>query len=151
MLADFSATLAAFKTALQALKSIQEAKTGEQVRIRTAELNLIVLDLQEKLSTLYAQNLTLQSRNAELERKIRDIEQQRAHLSRYELHRHEAGGLVYRHEQGIGDPTPAHNICTHCYHQGIQSVLQFRPGEADRQFCPQCGNEFAVTTKDAYY
>jgi len=151
MLADFSATLAAFKTALQSLKAIQEAKTGEQVRIRTAELNLIVLDLQEKLSTLYAQNLTLQSRNAELERKIRDIEQQRAHLSRYELHRHEAGGLVYRHEQDIGDPTPAHNICTHCYHQGIQSVLQFRPGEADRQFCPQCGNEFAVTTKDAYY
>ena len=101
MLADFSATLAAFKTALQSLKAIQEAKTGEQVRIRTAELNLIVLDLQEKLSTLYAQNLTLQSRNAELERKIRDIEQQRAHLSRYELHRHEAGGLVYRHEQDI--------------------------------------------------
>lgn len=108
-------------------KSLIDAKVEGEIKEKVIAINDALLETQqrmfdvqashaemvEKLRTLQAQLLTLQSWSQEKER--------------YQLHRTDAGGFLYRLKPTETGTEPEHDICAQCYENNIKSILQSAP------------------------
>lgn len=102
------------------------AKTMDEVRTRTGELQGQLLEVQSSLLTMQQSMAAMQDENIRLRRKHEDANYREGDLHRYEMTQFfETQGIVYRlkeSEKRLGEPE--HYACSTCYKKGEVSILQ---------------------------
>ena len=141
---EIATALTSISTALEIAKSIHALTVDTAVSAK-------VFELQRVMSEIVQQLLASQSEQAALSRRIHDLEAQVARFEnwdgekqRYELKELAPGTLVYRTKPGMENGEPVHDLCPHCYQQGVKSILQ-RSGFAQgcvTHTCPHCQTSF---------
>ena len=149
MIAELSTAMAAIKETAGLIKVINDAKTDAEVKAATIEL-------QNKLITLQAECFSLgdvirlrDEETAHLKAKIAKYEDFKTESAGFELHKTEAGSLVYSKQYDVNQTQMTVNACPSCYQQQKISMLQ--PG-VDKvvkgnywiHFCPSCKAEYKM-------
>lgn len=111
------------KAALGLVKGATAAAVDHGVKDKLIEIQSAILDIQEKLGDAQAERLDLLHQLDELKRKVRDFEDAKAALDKYELFEIKPGKFVYRSKAHEGTE-PAHYICPKCYSEGRATLLQ---------------------------
>jgi Zn finger protein HypA/HybF involved in hydrogenase expression len=144
MIETITGALTGVGAALEITKSMLAIKVDSAVSAKVAELDRIMLDIMQKLLTSQTEQSTLLSRVRELEAEIAHFEDWESETQRYELKELVPGTLVYRLKPGMENKEPVHDLCPHCYQQGIKSILQDNGfDKAWHVFiCPHCKTIF---------
>jgi hypothetical protein len=115
--------------ALSGLFGRSEASGDVELKAAIAELTLQAAD------TALA-NAKLKAELAEIHNAAEKAQKFEGQLARYELHRTEGGGLLYRLKATDKSGEPPHSICPNCVEAGHKSILQ---GDGYFLGCPKCG------------
>jgi Zn finger protein HypA/HybF involved in hydrogenase expression len=141
---DLPATI---KSAGDLLGRAKEAVVGHEVSTQIAEFLPIVYEAQRAAIDAQQREATLVKQVATLEAKIAELEKWAARAEQYELKTVGTGTTAYVPKESVGAETPPHMLCTNCFHNGKQSILQatgkvINGGYAHR--CPSCQTEIGV-------
>jgi hypothetical protein len=136
--AELIAGLGVFKTMLDMAKGLKDINDAT---IR----NGAVIELQEKILTARAEQMTLLERVSDLEKEVAKFKTWDADKKNYELKDVGMGSLAYVLKESMrGSETP-HKICAACYDHGKRSILQpWNKGMDLNLKCPECKTEIRI-------
>lgn len=144
--------------ALNSLKSVAEiAKTligihdTKAIDGKVRELNQKLIDAQFNIFAVNEERTTLIERIGTLEKELLDLETWDARKQCYELKRLAGGSFAYAIKQSMSGAEPAHCLCTNCYQDRVESILQpeVNPASAlllsatNELICPRCRTRFS--------
>ncbi|CDM42398.1 hypothetical protein [Ectopseudomonas oleovorans] len=127
MMDAISGALTAVSSLMTLSKDISNAKTDHEIAVKTGELNERLGGALQQLITAQTGYLALLNEKGELEAELLKIKDWAHEKQRYQLHKTEAGGLLYRIKPEMQGAEPEHEICANCYENGIKSLLQSAP------------------------
>lgn len=126
MLDQIAAALGSLKTMSEIGSGLLAAKTLDEVRERTMDLQTRFLDIQQSLIATQLQMAAMQDENIKLRRELASAQGRATILDRYELMKFpETGAIAYQlkaQERQAGEPP--HYICPNCYEKGTRVILQ---------------------------
>lgn len=138
MVSEILTGLGAFKAMLDLAKGLKDVSDA------TAR-NAVAIELQEKILSAHAQQMTLVERVSELEEEVAHLKAWDAEKERYELTKvGDSSALVYTLKEGVESPEHPHQLCTNCFTDGKKSILQeeiHAVGRAHVLVCHRCGSE----------
>lgn len=111
------------KAALGLVRGATAAAVDHGVKDKLIEIQSAILDIQEKLGDAQAERLDLLHQLDELKRKVRDFEEAKAALDKYELFEVRKGNFIYQLKVPDG-AEPTHYVCPKCYSEGKIGLLQ---------------------------
>ncbi|POO56165.1 hypothetical protein [Agrobacterium rosae] len=139
------------KTAVDIAKTVKEVNDMSTVKGKVIEMQDLILAAQSSAMTAQTQLFELLQENAELKRKVSDIEGWKNTAARYTLK--DFGGKTFAYElkaeAAVGEPP--HRVCPACFEMGKRSVLQFQNVTASRQDfykCMPCGQDYFFGVSD---
>lgn len=136
MITEISAALSALKTVNDLGKGLLAAKTLDEVRARTIDLQNTVLDVQSALLETQAKMAALQEENTTLRRNVALREAKDAERSHYVLHQFPTGHYAYRYNgKGAAAAMIDHFVCAKCFREESIHILQ---GTSRYLKCPNC-------------
>tara|TARA_R110002124_G_scaffold252528_1_gene417913 strand:- start:458 stop:955 length:498 start_codon:yes stop_codon:yes gene_type:complete len=141
---DLPATI---KSAGDLLGKAKDAVVGHEVSTQIAEFLPIVYEAQRAAIDAQQREATLVKQVATFEAKIAELEQWAARAEQYELKSVGTGTTAYVPKETISPETPPHMLCTNCFHDGKQAILQATGRVANGAYvhrCPSCSSEIGV-------
>ena len=139
-IASVSSALGALKDIYNGIKTLQSV----QEDLRLAEQKAVLLDMvnnaQLLLYEVQEKNAAASGRINELEAALQKAKSWEQQKQRYQLHRLATGTFVYRLKPDDESLEPEHDLCAHCYQQGIPAILQaagYASGHKASS-CPHC-------------
>lgn len=146
MLDQIAAAFGSLKTAGDIIGSMVKLKNQSDVQAKAIELQAVIIGLQDHLRSLQTAQAAQASERAELESRLRRLEDWQAEKVHYRLHRFATGGIVYRFHPPEGDDRPAHDLCARCYDDGVKSILQATPAVNWYKAlkCQRCGADVLI-------
>ena len=142
MMDAISGALTAVSSLMTLSKDISNAKTDHEIAVKTGELNERLGGALQQLIAAQTGYLALLSEKSELEAELLKIKDWAHEKQRYQLHKTESGGLLYRIKPEMQGAEPAHDICANCYENGIKSLLQAAPHVSGHKMlsCHRCNS-----------
>lgn len=146
MLADIATAFTAIKTLTEFAALVAKSKTDAALTQKAIELNMVIIDLQNSILSIQAQDQDLLRRNNELKQKIVDIENWTATAEKYDLKEIALGVFVYVNKKNDDMAEPTHWLCAHCYEDKKKSILQREGKKSPNGYvfsCGRCKNQIA--------
>ncbi len=140
MTSELIAGLGAFKIMFDLAKGLKDASDA-------TTRNTVAIELQEKILTAQAAQMTLVGRVSELEEEVARLETWETEKQGYELHEFETGALAYVMKDEARGATTAHYVCTNCFNNGHASILQKetrQPYHTKFLICNRCSSEIII-------
>jgi len=137
MVGEILSGLGAFKSMLDAAKSLKDMND-------TAIRNAAVIDLSQKIIDAQQEQMALMEQMRTLEGEMARLRTWDTEKQRYELKSLGEGVFGYGVKADAQGNDPPHSICPDCYHGGAKSILQQvtrHPGICYVLLCQKCGWE----------
>lgn len=146
MYAEIATALASIKSLAEIAKITSDVKASAQVIQKTAELNITILALQEKMSTVLTEKDALLQEKKDLEQKITQFDHWETEAARYELKEIALDVFMYTVKPSAAIGEPSHWLCPNCYEDKRKSIIQ-RDSTISKAFyaCPNCKHQFHFT------
>lgn len=141
----FAGVLTSTKTVTEITKVLVDMKTDAAVQAKAAELNAVMLQLQQQMFIAQAEQMTLLEKVRELESRL----EKSAFKNRYELKSFGNGHVWSLKHEFHGEETP-HDCCPTCFEQGVRSILQWQKplgGTWTKWLCPVCRYSIGVPSR----
>lgn len=136
MYAEISAAISSAKTALDIAKSAHNLSNFNELVAAISEVNTKLMDATAVALASQEKQSALSNRIAELEDKLRQVEDWESQIKRYKLHEFpETKTFAYKLQEGMSDDEPIHYFCTTCVGKREKTILQPN-GRA--LHCPVC-------------
>lgn len=132
------------KTAVDIAKTVKEVNDMTTVKGKVIEMQDLILTAQSSAMTAQTQLFELLQENADLKRKVSDVEEWKSTAARYALKDFGGGTFAYELKAEDTKGEPPHRICPTCFELGKRSVLQFQwktNDEQDLYKCAPCGQQ----------
>ncbi len=132
-----------FRKAIELIKSIADISKDADVNAKIIDLQSVILELQSNLLAFQAQYAQVVQENTELKAKLAAHDEWRQIEQHYRLTEVARGVFVYASQ---GSASPSHWLCSNCFSQKRQSILQmYNENEFGRFFqCPNCETKLTV-------
>jgi hypothetical protein len=146
MVNQIGAALEGINAAFEITKNILGLKMDSAVSAKVAELARLIVEIGQKLFASKAEQAALVARIDELEAEILRLKEWEHEKHRYDLYERVPGTFTYRIKPSAQGEEPLHELCAHCYQQGVKSLLQKSPPNPSGRlsiFCPHCKTSFA--------
>ena len=145
-IASVSSALGALKDIYNGIKTLQSVQEDLRLAEQKAALLDMVNSAQLLLYEVQEKNAAASGRINELEAALQQAKSWEEQKQRYQLHRLATGAFVYRLQPAYQLLEPEHDLCTHCYQQGIPSILQYAgyAGGHKTSSCPNCRTVFLL-------
>jgi len=141
MYAEISAAIASAKTALDIAKTAHNLSDFNTLVSAISEVNAKLMDATAVALASQEKQSALSSRIAELEDKLRQVEDWESQMKRYKLHEFaETKALAYALQPGMENNEPIHYLCAACVGKREKTILQ---PDGHLLHCPVC-NSFIV-------
>lgn len=124
MMDGISGALTAVSSLMTLSKDISNAKTDHEIALKTTELNERLGGALQQLITAQTDYLALLNEKGELEAELVRLREWASEKERYQLHKTESGGFLYRIKPEMQNAEPPHDICATCYQEGKKAILQ---------------------------
>ena len=125
MYAEISAAIASAKTALDLAKAAKQLSDFNNVVAAVYEVNVKLMDATAVALASREKQSALSDRVAELEDKLRQLDDFEAQIQRYKLHEFaETKALVYALQPGHENGEPLHYLCATCLGNRKKTILQ---------------------------
>ena len=149
MIAELSAAMTAIKETANLVKIISNAKTDVEVKAATIELQGRLITLQTECFSLGDVIRLRDEETVHLKAKIAEFESFKSESEGYELHKTEAGSVVYSKQLVVNETEITVNACPGCFHQKKISILQPSVDKVVKSgywvhYCPSCKSEFKM-------
>ena len=140
------------KAATEITQDLIALKVETAVAAKASELYRLLSEVQQELFTSQAEQATLTRRIRDLEAEIDHLKHWKNEKERYELKELAPGTFVYRLKPGLEPSEPVHDLCPHCYQQGVKSILQGAGLSQGRKVfvCPHCKASFLSERVDLF-
>lgn len=144
MIDSIAGAFGALKGAAEITQGLLALKTDTAVSTKVVELNRIIAEVQHQLFAAQADYAAAVGREHELKAKIVQLENWSHEQERYQLHQLAPGTLVYRVKPAMQGAEPVHDLCTHCYQEGVKSILQNGGMQGSHRAvkCPRCNTTY---------
>jgi hypothetical protein len=133
-------------TGLGVFKSMMDVAKGLKDINDATVRNSVVIDLQEKILSAQAQQMTLLERVSQLERQIADSQAWASEKARYQLQELPPGVFVFVLKSDMANGEPEHRLCATCFNNGKKSILQSFGQDQGLEtiLCPICKTDLTV-------
>ncbi len=136
MYAEISAAIASAKTALNIAKSAHDLSSYNELITAISEVNTKLMDATTVALSSQEKQSALSNRIADLEDKLRDVENWESQIKRYALHEFpETKTFAYKLKHGINDDESLHYLCATCVSKSEKSIMQ---PAGHTLYCPVC-------------
>jgi hypothetical protein len=140
MISDITAAISILKSLRDVNKGLSEIKTNDAVREKSAEMNFLIIDLQNALMAVQEQNQTLSRINDDLAKQLAEIDEWERESKNDSLSELAPDVFVYVREAPGKSSNPTVYLCTNCYRERKASIMQrvSHQPEGVRYRCPAC-------------
>lgn len=138
---DIMSMLSGTKSALEIIKALQDIKTNEQVTEKTVQLHQIILQIQQQLYEMQAENMNLITQLHQLQAQIQNAQNWENEKQNYQIFQYPTGTIVYRPISG----NFVYDLCANCFEAGRKSILQPKANFAESH-CPNCHTKIETET-----
>ena len=136
MYAEISAAITSAKTALNIAKSAHELSNFNELVAAISEVNTKLMDATAVALASQEKQSELINRIAELEDKLKEVENWESQIKRYKLYEFPTTkALAYALQPDMANDEPIHYLCTTCVNKRQKSILQPR---GRLLYCPVC-------------
>ena len=137
------------KSAIDLASAIKDVTGDIELKAKTSELYNSIINLQNGIMAMQAENHTLLQENQSLSKKLMEIETWEKEKSKYSLHEICPQVFVYASNETNEDTVPHHWLCAKCYNQGTKSILQLsrKVMSGHHYICHNCGSEICDHSK----
>ena len=125
-LTEITSALGALRGTVEFLKTVHDAE-------KQVDLNVVTLELQEKLINLHSEIFAIQEKYealaatiVQLETELKREQERNEENSKYELESVGPGQFAYKF---VGQDRPEHFICSHCFEDGKKSILEVQKSD----------------------
>jgi hypothetical protein len=132
-------TISSLKVAGDIAKSFLELKSISEVQGKVIQLQSVILSAQSSALSAQAHQSTMIEEIRSLKEEIAHIKAWEEEKERYKLISPWKGSFVYALKSSCSRSEPPHWICTKCYEDGRNSILN--PFRSNRNYvftCPAC-------------
>lgn len=145
MLSAITGAFGGLKEATALLKTFNQLKTDAQIAEKNIALNQLIAQIQQDLFAAQTAYSAVCAEKDQLEKQLMQMENWAREQQRYQLHQMTAGGLTFRIKESVRGSEPVHDLCAHCYQNGIKSILQISGIEKGIHWyvCSCCGEKVA--------
>jgi hypothetical protein len=153
MIDAITGALSGLKTAAEITQALLALKTDAIVSAKVSELNRAIFDLTGKLLSVQVEQSAQLRRVRDLEAQIAEFKHWEKEKKRYELKELVPGTLVYRVKPVAQKGEPVHDLCPHCYQQGVKSILQYsgRTKSHHSKSRPHCHASFLLDPRKMFF
>jgi len=149
-LPEITTAFTSLKTATEILKAIMVLNKNTAINEKVIDLQQIILLLQMSASDFHTKYQELVKVKDDVEKKLMDYENWEITKSHYKLAQTTSGVFIYIPNENHPSPKPNHYLCTNCYKNRQESLLQnkqlYGTDSGDYiHFCPRCGMEISFT------
>lgn len=139
MYGDIAAAFATIKSIGEVLTAMLEIKTVDGARAKAVEMNMLLFDLQARLSGLRSEHEELLSKHDSLKEKMTAIRNWKRESKADTLHELAPGVYSRSREMTVDGTKKRVELCAKCHENERASILQFKGEGSDSvYFCPQC-------------
>jgi hypothetical protein len=148
---DVSVLVSSLSTAVTIAKTLVSLRDSAKLNDKIIELQQPLLDANAKALAVVEKQLSLLSRNDELEKECVRLKDWSAERQNYELKEIAVGAFAYVEKDFVGQPQSARKLCCNCYDQTVKSLLQqSREPFGGRNMmtvltCPRCKTKLGFT------
>ena len=142
MYAEISAAITSAKAALNIAMSAHDLSNFNELVSAISEVNTKLMDATAVALASQEKQSALSNRIAELEDKLRQVEDWETQIKRYKLYEFpETKTFAYQLQEGVNDDEPIHYLCATCVGKRKKSILQ--PNQHTLH-CPVCEKSISV-------
>jgi hypothetical protein len=139
-------TFGLLQTAGQMAKSLVDMRDTALVQKTVIELNCVIISAQQSAVTAQSDQTTLTKQIGQLEAEIVRFKTWETEKQRYQLTELPPGVFVRSLKPEMTGGEPAHQLCEHCYQDGVKAILHRGETSCGRYHlkCTRCGADHTV-------
>ena len=137
---DISSGIATVTGLSKLTKLIINGKVDAKAKEIASELYDSILPLQQMLSSLHSENLSLQIEKSNITKEVSKLNDWKEKASKYELKALAPGVFVRSYIQNVESTEPPHHICEKCYEEDKAYILNASEIKTSgiHYLCPSC-------------
>jgi hypothetical protein len=148
MYAEISAAITSLKVALNIAKTAHDLSNYNELVAAISEVNTKLMEATAVALASQEKQSELTNRLAELEEKLREIENWESQIKRYELYEFPfTKALAYALQQDMANDEPIHYLCTTCVNKRQKTILQ---PKGRLLYCPICDKAIETQPSPPY-
>ena len=124
MYAEIQSAIASAKVALDIAKAAHGLSNYNELVAAVSEVNAKLVEATVVTLASLEKQSTLTSRVAELENKLREVENWERQIKRYKLHQFATGVLAYQLQESMQESEQIHYLCATCLSKKEKAILQ---------------------------
>ncbi|CAN5611712.1 hypothetical protein BH10ACI3_BH10ACI3_02420 [soil metagenome] len=124
MIGEITAIITGVKTLRDIGTSFQDIKTGDAVRERTAEMNTVIIDIQNAVMNIQSQNHILIDENIRLKTELANVKNWNEEKNLYMLHTIADNVWIYVEKAKFNSSEGMVGYCVNCFEDGRKAIIQ---------------------------